>query len=360
MRYSKTVLKKFILGITALSLTTVCLVSTTFAWFAKNANAWTDDFEVELHINEGLEISADGINYYEGLDKKQIARAVALLRYNTENDANLKYADLTDDQVETYSKISLAPVSPDANFNFYGFNTSDYSKQDINEYLDTTDNLYKPINLTAEKKTESYVAFDLYFKAIISSNDPRDTYYLRFTQNINDGNDESYAKSVDSTVKITNSLNIIPDKDLRENPITKGLYNSGDSITINPENAVRIATITETNTNIFEPNEGYGSSAYKNCPNDDSLHNPVVNPMVTYFNNSHNLGNLYLENYENRVITKNTMHSNNLGAFKKEDGQYNIIKMRVYLWLDGYDADYIEGVDTDKMHFYLSFTKVGV
>ena len=118
--------------------------------------------------------------------------------------------------------------------------------------------------------------------------------------------------------------------------------------------------MTDSSTHVFEPNEGYGSSAYNNCPTDDILHNPVVNPMVTYFNNSHNLGNLYLENYENRVITKNTMYGNDLGVFNRTNGVYNDIKMRVYIWLDGYDADYIEGVDTSEMHFYLSFTKVGV
>lgn len=359
MRYSKTVLKKFILGITALSLTTVCLVSTTFAWFAKNANAWTDQFEVELHINEGLQISVDGENFYDSLDKSQVLKAIALRKYNELHNDNTKlYKDLTEEEINQYSKIVLSPVSPDENYNFHGFYTDSFQAEDIRDFL--KDGEFKPVNLTQMGYNNCYVEFDLYFRAIASTNDPRDLYYLRFTQNIDTNLDESYAKSTESTVKLSNSLNIIPDKDLRENPTTKGLYQTGDTIKINPENAVRIATVTDTNENVFEPNEGYGSSAYKNCPTDDLLHNPVVNPMVTYFNNSHNLGNLYLENYENRVITKNTMYGNDLGVFKRADGKYNDIKMRVYIWLDGYDADYLEGVDTKEMHFYLSFTKVGV
>lgn len=360
MKYSKVVLRKLILGITALSLTTVCLVSTTFAWFAKNANAWTEDFEVELHINEGLQISVDGENFYDSLDKNQVLKAVALRKYNQLNPNSEKsFSELTDEEINTYSKIILTPVSPDSDYNFYGFYSNDYQVNDIREFLNN--GYYKPINLTEGGHNNCYVEFDLYFRAIASTNDPRGQYNLRFSQDIDSGNDESYAKSTLSTVKLTNSLNIIPDKDIRENPTVKGLYNTGDEISINPENAIRIATVTDTHENVYEPNLGYASSAYNNCPDTDIEHNPNTNPMVTYFNNSHNLGNLELKDYEDRIETKSTLYGSDLGVFERSaSGIYNDVKMRVYIWLDGYDADYIEGVDTDKMHFYLSFTKVGV
>jgi hypothetical protein len=48
-----------------------------------------------------------------------------------------------------------------------------------------------------------------------------------------------------------------------------------------------------------------------------------------------------------------------LGIFQRDsEGEFNIVKATFYIWLDGYDADYLEGVDTESIRFFLNFTKV--
>jgi len=102
--------RKLIMGLAATCATAVCLTSTTYAWFAKNANAWTEEFTIRLHTEEGLEISVDGINYYDTITKSQLTKAIALQRYNLVNDENKTYAELTEAEVNSYGATSLSTV----------------------------------------------------------------------------------------------------------------------------------------------------------------------------------------------------------------------------------------------------------
>ena len=56
----------------------------------------------------------------------------------------------TDTEVEEYSKIALAPVSPDANFDFYGFDSVDNQVTNMNDVL--VNGFYTPVNLTQLNK----------------------------------------------------------------------------------------------------------------------------------------------------------------------------------------------------------------
>ncbi|MCR5232074.1 MAG: hypothetical protein K6B64_05445 [Acholeplasmatales bacterium] len=364
---NKSITKKLILSVASLAATTICLTSTTYAWFAKNANAWTEDFTVKIHTFEGLQISVDGTHFYDSIDRNQMLRAIALSRYNLENDnAPKTYSELTDAEVTSYSQTALAPVSPDNKFDFYGFGTVDNPKENWDDRI--INGLYTPINLTAEKTAKSYIQFDLYFRAIPSSNDPKDVYDLVFVDETYAAEKEvsmSYVEALPSEVALNNKLNVPVSKDTRTGDnIVPGLYVSGDTISINPKDAMRIGVRGTEGDLIYEINEGLGSSAYNNYPTteaDFDLHDPNQNPMVTYFNNSHTKGDLYIKDYSEYVETiKNFNDLNVLGKFNKNDqGEYNDVKITVYLWLDGYDADYLEGVNTESVHFYLNFTKVG-
>ena len=361
----KSITRKLILSVASLATTAICLTSTTYAWFAKNANAWTEDFLVKIHTFEGLQISVDGENFFDSIDREQLLRAMALQRYNLENDNPKTYSELTALEVTNYGQTVLAPVSPDSNFNFYGFGTVDNVIEDIEVF--NVNGLYTPINLTEAKKSKSYAKFDLYFRAIPSSSEPKDSYKLTFVDETYATEKEvlmSYVEADDSTVELFNGLNIPVIKDTRIDPlVTLGVYKSGDEISINPKNAMRIG-VRGLDDFIYEINEGYGSSAYNNYPTteaDFDLHDPNQSPMVTYFNNTHRKGNLYVKDYTDYTETIKDFNGQEvLGRFTKgQDGKYNDVKITVYLWLDGYDADYLEGVNTDSVHFYLNFTKVG-
>lgn len=359
--------RKLIMGVSALAATAVCLTSTTYAWFARNANAWTEEYSIRIHTEEGLEISADGVNFTDTITKSQLTRAIALERYNLLNPDNQKgFNDLTADEVNTYGNTSLSPVSPDSNWNFWGFDSLEgkeyYNHKDIK--------LYIPENLTEKKVTSSYLKFTLYFRAIAASDDPKDKYKLAFADDAHrEGMRTSYIEADAATIRLHHFLNIIPEMDDRdipgpdpENPIVKGTYKSGDEITINPANAMRIGVTGTQPDRVYEINDGFGSSAYEGAP--AGLNDPLTNPMVTYFNNTHG-SDLYLRDYVDYEDTpfvntiKNFDDLYSLGDFTRDsNGNYNIVTATFYVWLDGYDADYLEGVDTDSIRFFLNFTKV--
>ncbi|RIA64765.1 hypothetical protein EI71_01917 [Anaeroplasma bactoclasticum] len=364
----KSITKKLIMGSCALAATAVCLTSTTYAWFARNANAWTEEFEIKIHTDEGLEISIDGTHFVDTITKSELVKAISLQRYNLVNDENKKLTDFTSDEIDamvnTYGETVLGAVSPNENWQFYGFNTIDNVKNPL-DYIDG--GYFKPYALTENKLSASYLKFDLYFRAIASSNHPKEKYNLVFADSAHDeGLGISYIQAEESEVTLNNELNILPSLDLRDdsdpaNPIVKGLFKSGDKITINPANAMRIGVSGTEGDRIYELNEGYGSSAYKNAT--DDLHNPLVNPMVTYFNNTHKraANGLYLKDYDTEYVetVKNFNDLYPLGIFQRDsEGEYNIVKATFYIWLDGYDADYLEGVDTESIRFFLNFTKV--
>ena len=351
--------RKLIMGLAATCATAICLTSTTYAWFAKNANAWTEEFTIRLHTEEGLEISVDGINYYDTITKSQLTKAIALQRYNLVNDQDKTYAELTEAEVNSYGTTSLSPVSPDSNWNFWGYNTVDYAVEDPNEYIDGT--YYMPVNLTEKKATASYLKFDLYFRAIPSSNDPKDSYKLIFADEAHDeGMGVSYIKGDNSTIKLHHELKVLESKDTRTLGPTDvlGTYKAEDEIEVNPANAMRIGVAGNINK-IYELNEGLGSSAYLNAP--EGLHDPNTNPMVTYFNNTHQRADLYLRDYATEYVetVKNFDGLESLGNFtRNSEGNYNVVTATFYVWLDGFDADYLEGVDTNSIRFFLNFTKV--
>lgn len=354
--------RKFILSVSSLALTAICLSSTTYAWFAKNANAWTEDYEIKLHTDEGLKISVDGIHWYDSISRDQLSNAIALYRYNTINsNAKITYEELTPTIVANYSTTSLAPVSPDDDFDFYGFDPN-------KEYI-PSNGLYELDNLTEAKVLGNYVCFDLYFQAIPSSNDAKSKYNLVFADEaLAEGFGVSKIEAENSTITLANQLNIPESKDIRFNPETIGLYKSGETITINPANAMRMAVTGTKDPIIYEiNNDGYGSYALKDIPDgaiDDSikdLYDASKNPMYTYFNNTHNQGNLDIPYYAEKYLKteKDFDGLKNLGEFVRDsEGNYNDVKITVYIWLEGYDADYLEGVNTESVHFFLNFTKV--
>ncbi|MBQ3253826.1 MAG: hypothetical protein IJA65_04645, partial [Acholeplasmatales bacterium] len=47
-----------------------------------------------------------------------------------------------------------------------------------------------------------------------------------------------------------------------------------------------------------------------------------------------------------------------LGKFDAvNDSEYNIVKITIAIWLEGYDADYLGTVDLTELSCYLSFFK---
>ena len=106
----------------------------------------------------------------------------------------------------------------------------------------------------------------------------------------------------------------------------------------------------------------YGNSSISNLDeNQLSLYNPNQNAMLTYFNNTHVEKLKPLDNQEDfntYINTKKDFNGlDNLGVFTKTEDSYNPVKITVFIWLEGYDSDFIRGVDNPKISCYLNFMK---
>ncbi|MBE6137888.1 MAG: hypothetical protein E7176_05780 [Erysipelotrichaceae bacterium] len=321
---------KLILSIVMIAFTAITLVSTTYAWFSSNVEAWFDDFDLEIQNVDGLLASIDGVNYYSEIDEAKLKKAVVAkfdgLDIIEDNEV------LTNSYVnDRFSKLELAPVSTS---DLVNFTTVDNACTKANGY-------YQPRTADAY----SYLSFDLYLKVQTSKGKANKNYNISFVGN-SDESRVSDIKSGETSVKLSN-----------EAATQDATYNPGDIIKVDPKDSMRIGIIHDDATKtIYEPYSGLGSYALDG--NTDSEYDPNKNAMFTYFNNSHNTK---LQALDNLDVYKNTVKSfDNDVVFgtcvpNATNTDYEAIKLTVCIWIEGYDADYFVGVDNDIASFYLSF-----
>ena len=328
--------RKLILSISACAMTLVCLTSTTYAWFARNSVAWIDDFKLQIQQHDGLVISVDGINYSTSIDNNTLFKAIAAKRLKKSIN------EVTKAEIDKSKASILEPVST---YDLKNFTTVNLNSKVENGYY-----------IPDIASNDSYFEFDLYFRIDQSKANNDKDYYLTFAYNTD--NTElmtkyyTHIKGVEETFKLSNRLSTI-DKE----------YQSGEEITVNSGNAMRIGVLTnDGNPLIYEPNMGLGSYALEGEVLDN--YNPNKNAMFTYFNNVHVDKLEALK--DNHDIYKNTKKDfngkDNLGLFEKNGTSYNDVKITVFIWLEGYDSDFIKGFDNNnfdnnKLNCLLSFRK---
>lgn len=324
----KQIRRKLFLSIFMLFVTAVTLTSTTLAWFARNQEAWTDEFELEIENTDGLLISIDGVNFYSDVNNEELFKAI------TAKKLGKAVSDVTQDEVNA-NVTKLSSVTTNDLINFTTVDNASTIKDGYYEHH------------TANK--DNYVVFDLYFKAQTSKNQANKSYSVQFV-NSTDEVTQSYIKANDANVKLHNKLTTQAD--------TYGPGLEGkEIITVNPKDAMRIGvTHGEVNT-IYEPYAGLGSYALKDETND--LYNPDKNAMLTYFNNTHNTKLSPLDNLDVYKNTEKNFDGNvSFGTIIPNDDKtdYVPIKITVSIWLEGMDADYLVGTDSNHIKIFLNFS----
>lgn len=326
--------RKLILSLVMMAFTAITLVSTTYAWFASNSEAWIDQYELQIENTDGLLASIDGVHYFTEISNDEVKQAVVAKKNGLDlsNPTDLAAFSAINYKDE-FAGLKLAPVSTN---NLVDFTTVTSASRKVNGY-------YEPYSVTHEY---SYLEFDLWLKVETSQNQATKNYDISFV-GTEDNSSIPYIKADDTSVKLSNGLTT---------PNT--LFASGDTITVNPKNSMRIGIIhddTETKT-IYEPYMGYGSYALEQ--NLEDIYNPEKNAMFTYFNNSHNTKLKALSNddvYKNTVknFDEDVVFGRCVPNETKTD--YEAIKITVVIWIEGYDADYFVGVDNTNAKFFLNF-----
>ncbi|MCR5112627.1 MAG: hypothetical protein K6A63_01680 [Acholeplasmatales bacterium] len=332
----KSLTRKLITSIATATMTAVCLTTTTYAWFTTNQVAWTEETDFNLDFYSGLLISFDGVNFHQDVTKEELYQAITGLTDKTE-------------AAEAYANMSFDGVTPlhDAD------GKVQHSNNDVSFVYDTVDKQTKTHTQVAATKNEKFIQFDLYFRiadggTVTGTEVP--SYNLVFTNDTEIGL-STYLKSKSGVqnVELVTSLTTM----------TK-TYNAGETLQADGGNALRAGVQTYDSSSeldsfiVYEPVNEYnlGSAAIEGAT--DDLHNPAKNAMYTYYNN------FFAEKFTEAAADGEAFdtHSSfvdgtSLGKFegvitKDSNGndvyKYNDVKITMYIWLEGWDADYFYGI----------------
>lgn len=294
--------RKLILSLVLLAATAVTFASTTFAFVFLQTQTEIDEFDVKLECEESLLISIDGVNFASTITEEEIKAHIA-------------------GSIEEFDKRKYNPVTPQSTAeNKIAFDADGNVLFDIQSE-----------NGFVQASNTAYIKFDVWFKPI-SSQESKTNYALKLS-------DETYFKSESVEVELMNRL-VSGDT----------TYNAGDTITIDTSNAMRLGAIKEGAVNemlIYElPNDkNLGSAAIEGKT--DDLHDPSKNAMFTYYNSMFP-EDPFLEAAPDSEAYQTigfTSEENHLATFEPNaKGEYDAKKVTIYIWLEGWDADYFFGI----------------
>ncbi len=351
----KNLTKKLFLSIITILLTLATFASVTYAWMSLNSEAWVEGMEFQATGGEGFLISVDDNNYKSNLTKSDIIKAI-VKKYNSEyvfdenGDLIDRYHNIINDYEEIMANnIKLLPLTS------YG-----------SDYMVLTNLAGSLIDISEGQ----YIEFDIYFKA--SSQIRNDvTIYLNGSDRVlhSDGIDYQVPKtSVLAAKSDTITLSSMLTTYLKESndPTKIGeaiIKNAGDEITVNSHNALRlgisneeedIRTIVEIADELDLGSYATNISDYTTSSNPlydanigyEAKYDATKNAMFTYYNGLKNVS-LTAIDYKKmpKTITNlvdndgnNVVNICTLTSFK------DTAKATFKLWLEGWDADSIEGI----------------
>lgn len=330
----KSFIKRIVFSFIMLFVTAITLVSSTFAWFASNREAWTDEFDLEIQNTDSLLISVDGKNFRSSIPNDLLKKAIVAKAMKVDVD-NIT---LTDDYVSSIFKdMALKSVTTSDLETFKAINENTiFAVDDVYELVDA--------------QRFDYITFDLWFKVASSTSKADKKYDIKFVSDeyaLNNNTVTSYVTCKDSVVKLHNKLTS-----------TDKTYQSEETITLNSRDAIRIGVIHDDGQKtIYEPYAGVGSYALANDLED--IYNPSKNAMLTYFNNIHEakLEPLASDHDIYKGTEKDFNGEISFGqVVPNADGtDYVPIKITVSVWLEGFDADYIIGISNTSFKMMFNF-----
>lgn len=344
--------KIFLAGLTVLLLL-ITTVSTTFAWFSLNDAAWIDDFDLEIQSEDNLLIKHKTIDYKQSLTNKDIVDAI-----NNER---------TIDKIESLKDISLSSVHSSDGVKFYQLEPA---YDEMNR---------KTVSLV-KANLNSYLSFSLSFRIETNNNEGEvhPVYKLKISQNEEVGGVKKTSfTSENQTIKLVNKLVTL-----------NGEMKMDEKITVNPVNALRLSIKSDNSANqsqvhdyiyeITDQNDLGSYACYDEVLNelnlnDDSYkkYSHSVNAAYTYYNKINNNILSPLGYYEQESDKQQALDyvSNLLGKIKydfndsigrfvydQQTKEYNEVSINFAIWLEGFDADNLIGLDTSKIKCLLSFT----
>ncbi len=320
--------RKLILSLFSLAVVLACTVTTTYAWFARNREAWIDDFELEFDTSNGMLISIDGENFSSGITLDQVK------------------AEIQKRTGKAYNEIVYEGVTPSLDNNGHLQYNEDGSIKMVKDHLTPVDEYYSTHSMVAAEKYD-YLTFDIYFRMYgdFSSNGE---YKLKLKE-------ETALKG--KGAKEVELYADVVDKD----GVIHGPNRESKTISVDPVNAMRLAFTKKVDgnnvTTIYEPGLGLGSAAIEGST--EAIHDKNKNAMYTYYNNLNQFEKFTSaatdgDSFKTTKIYENKKYSDDVLAVFEYDNEKKIfkdVKLTFTIWLEGWDADCFVGIPKDIMKF---------
>lgn len=361
--------KKLYISLFSMILLLVVAGTVTFAWFKLNTNAWFDDMQLEVSTADGLKISVDGANFKTTLTQAEIKKAIfaksqgyelvsdegVLLYKETTEDNRIIYHS-TSNYENDFKRVLLQPVTSN---NGYTFKNLVGLKRD----LTTFDMINMDIYFKADKEEKLIVYFsnrevldnELYIPKTTITVENEET--IGFPTHLS-GNFSTYDKLTGEMISY----------DVTRNEPIEGFRTLGSD-------AVRFSVSVTDNKKdptpykIYEINKGNGSyatdfdSKYYNGP-EGASYDATKNAAFTYYNN--------VRSYETEEVIEPISFDSMPKTYKGFDtvegakivelnesnnyGANGTVKMNMYVWVEGWDADCIDSVFDQKIIVKMAFT----
>lgn len=325
----KRIRRKIVLASCAVLMLLLTTVSTTFAWFSLNESAWLEGMELEVNNMDNLLITSDYDTDTAKMKFKQYLTAEDIVAaINQKRDDSNKITGLSD--------IKLAPVTTTNGVDFsqtvvsydaMNKQTLGFETADLNSYISMR------ISFIVENNGTEKPDFDLVFA--IEEDDVTDITKTTFA-------------AADQTITLVNDLvngdtAMKPEENLVVNPVN-ALRMAVTNISDNVVHIYNIGKSTKTNAN-----------AGKNLGDLADAANADKNAMFTYYNNINNADLPVMGDMDSSVVQHDELDQV-LGTFTTvTDTQYTVVTLDIVIWIEGYDADSIIGLDTTAITMLLTF-----
>lgn len=314
--------KKFVISVLTLMYTFVAFAQATFAWITLNNDTQLDDTELYVVADSNLYLSLDGKNFYNNISNAELQK---VLKSN-----------------------ALSDVTTIDGINF--FELDDQEGRNIMVSVDDS----------------KYITFDLWFR----TDDPT-VQKLYLVDNV--GWKYNYQTALDSDIDGTYviSKGVQWKSDVffayGENNINKGstgTYYASDSIRIgvvesNLDEEFGVENKEDLKSLIFDPSGnpalgyGVGTGAY-----DYAMKKGKTYGLPTEFPNTQYTLSTFKNPYE--ANTENSLCAT-FQQVETEDGSYlAYTKVKVSVWLEGWDADCFNAVILDSLLIQLKFKGSGL
>jgi hypothetical protein len=296
--------KQIVLGIIGLSFVLFVFGSITYAWVSMAQINNIDNIQMSASAGDELQISLDGVNYHTALPGDDLTH-------------NMRLKDVTSRDGITFTRGA---------FSEYG---------------------------TALAGSD-YISFNLYFR----TERPESGLYL-----VNKPTDEDILENASRGTYVTSAgITFMPQVHYTEE--NNELILAHQIKTYYAKDALRLSLseLDENNqvikTLIYDPSENeargygkyYGAYSYFIAKTDSHLELPTMIPPTTYRLSQMDPNNPYqaLDNTSLVAIMKRNI-------FQQDDDPFTYATVRINLWIEGWDADAIDGIIQDILQVQLEF-----